>query len=335
MHTLPQPLKLSLLGPMFRYDRPQAGRYRQFWQWNVEAIGDAGPAVDAELIELGLRFYREAGLTTVQVKLNSIGDGACRPAYVAALAAYYRDHLAAVPESERARLEVNPLRLLDSKDAAMVELNRGAPLLWDHLCDACGEHFAAVRVHLDGLGIAYQLAPEIVRGLDYYTRTTFEYFRPGAEGQQDALGGGGRYDGLVELLGGRPTPGIGYALGLDRVVLALAAEGVAVAAEPSPVAVVVGTQPEATAARLRIATEIRAAGLPARAELMARKLGKQLEAASRVGAHFAVIVEDGADPTQLQLKDLQAGTQRAIAGSDLVKELERANRTHRHGAGES
>jgi histidyl-tRNA synthetase len=334
MHTLPQPLKLSLLGPMFRYDRPQAGRYRQFWQWNVEAIGDPGPAVDAELVELGLRFYRDAGLANVQVKLNSIGDGACRPAYVAALGAFYRDHLTILPAAERARLETNPLRLLDSKDAGMVELNRDAPLLWDHLCDACSEHFAAVRVHLDGLGIAYQLAAEIVRGLDYYTRTTFEYFRPGAEGQQDALGGGGRYDGLVALLGGRPTPGIGYALGLDRVVLALAAEGVVAEPEPVPVAVVVGTQPEATAARLRIATEIRAAGLPARAELMARKLGKQLEAASRVGAHFAVIVEDGADPGQLQLKDLQAGTQRAIAGSDLVRELERATRTHRHGVGD-
>jgi histidyl-tRNA synthetase len=331
MHTLPQPVKLSLVGPMFRYDRPQAGRYRQFWQWNVEAIGDPGPAIDAEVVELGLRFYREVGLSTVQVKLNTIGDSACRPAYVEVLSGFYRDHLTALPDLERKRLDTNPLRLLDSKNPAMVEVNRSAPLLWDHLCDACSEHFAAVRVHLDGIGVPYQLAPEIVRGLDYYTRTTFEYFRPGAEGQQDALGGGGRYDGLVELLGGRPTPGIGYALGLDRIVLALAAEGVADSAEPGPVAVVVGTEPEATAARLRIATEIRAAGLPARAELTHRKLGKQLEAASREGAHFAVIVEDEAGLGQLQLKDLQAGTQRAIAAGGLVKELERATRTHRHG----
>jgi len=341
MHTLPQPVKLSLYGPMFRYDRPQAGRFRQFWQWNVEAIGDPGPAVDAEVVELGLRFYRDVGLQTVQVKLNSIGDGACRPAYVAALTAYYRDHAAALPAAERARLETNPMRLLDSKDPAMLEINRAAPLLWDHLCDACSEHFAAVRVHLDALDVAYQLAPEIVRGLDYYTRTTFEYFRPGAEGQQDALGGGGRYDGLVELLGGRPTPGIGFALGLDRVVLALGAEGVAVEPDAVPVAVVVGTDPEATAARLRIATEIRAAGMPARAELTHRKLGKQLEAAAREGAHFAVIVgdESGAESAvasgQLQLKDLQAGTQRPIAGANLIKELERATRTHRHGVGEA
>ncbi|HEV2005440.1 MAG TPA: ATP phosphoribosyltransferase regulatory subunit, partial [Candidatus Limnocylindrales bacterium] len=187
---------------------------------------------------------------------------------------------------------------------------------------------------------------EVVRGLDYYTRTTFEYFRPGAEGQQDALGGGGRYDGLIELLGGRPTPGIGFALGIDRVVLARAAEGVAPEPEPAPVAVVVGIGPEATAARLRIATELRTAGIAARAELSQRKLGKQLEAAAREGAHFAVIVGDeprdaavagdtgpaaSVAAGQLQLKDLQAGTQRAIAARDLVKELERASRTHRHG----
>ena len=342
MQTLPRPVKVSLFGAMFRYDKPQHGRYRQFWQWNVEAIGDPGPAVDAEIVELGLRFYREVGLPTVQVKLNSIGDAACRPAYVAALTDFYREHLAVLPAPERARLETNPLRLLDSKDPAMVELNRGAPLLWDHLCDACGEHFAAVRVHLDALGVSYQLAPEVVRGLDYYTRTTFEYFRPGAEGQQDALGGGGRYDGLIELLGGRSTPGIGFALGIDRVVLARVAEGVAPEPEPAPVAVVVGIAPEGTVARLQIATELRASGIAARAELSHRKLGKQLEAAAREGAHFAVIVgDDEGDAAvaggtgQLQLKDLQAGTQRAIAATDLVKELERASRTHRHGVGES
>ncbi|HET9681115.1 MAG TPA: histidine--tRNA ligase, partial [Candidatus Limnocylindrales bacterium] len=203
MHTLPQPLRLSVYGPMFRYDRPQAGRYRQFWQWDVEAIGDPGPAVDAEIVELGIRFYRAAGIVDVEAKLNSIGDPACRPGYLAALRTFYERHRARLPDAELARLERNPLRLLDSKDAGLIELNREAPRIWDHLCDACAAHFAAVRVHLDALGVPYRLAPEIVRGLDYYTRTTFEYFKPGAEGQQEALGGGGRYDGLVELLGGR------------------------------------------------------------------------------------------------------------------------------------
>jgi histidyl-tRNA synthetase len=331
MHTLPQPVRLSLIGPMFRYDRPQAGRYRQHYQWDIEAIGDPGPGVDAELIELALRFYADSGLAGVQVKLNTIGDPVCRPAYLVTLAAYYREHAHQLAPADRARIETNPMRLLDTKEAATRAVNETAPLLWDHLCEPCAEHFAAVRLHLDALGIPYQLAPEIVRGQDYYTRTTFEFFRAGAEGQQDALGGGGRYDGLVELLGGRPTPGIGFALGLDRGVNALVAAGFE-AAEVAPVAVVVGADPEATAARLRIATELRAAGLAARADLSHRKLGKQLETAARDGAHFAAIVADELDAGQILLRDLPAGTQKAVPVADLVKELTRANRTHRHGA---
>jgi histidyl-tRNA synthetase len=331
LHTLPQPVRVSVYGPMFRYDRPQAGRYRQFWQWDVEAIGDPGPAIDAEILELGIRFYRGAGIHDVEAKLNSIGDPACRPGYLAALRDFYERHRGRLPESELGRLERNPLRLLDSKDASLVELNREAPHIWDHLCAACAEHFAAVRVHLDALGVPYRLAPEVVRGLDYYSRTTFEYFRPGAEGQQDALGGGGRYDGLVELLGGRPTPAIGFALGIDRVVLGLQADGVGPTGDAGPVAVVVGSDPGATVARLRLATDLRASGLAVRADLSARKLGKQLDAAARDGAHFAVIVSEDTDASQVQVKDLQAGTQRAVATPDLERELSRAARTHRHG----
>ena len=222
MQTLPQPVKLTTTGPMFRYDRPQAGRYRQFWQFDVEAIGDPGPAIDAEIIELATRFFAEAGVTGVEVLLNSIGDPACRPAYLAELTAYYRAHAAALPRTELDRLDRNVLRLLDSKDPAMAELNASAPRITDRLCDACSAHFAAVRAHLDAVGVGYRLEPGLVRGLDYYTRTAFELYVTGREGQQQALGGGGRYDGLVELLGGRPTPGIGFGLGLDRVALVLA-----------------------------------------------------------------------------------------------------------------
>ncbi len=207
MQTWPQPVKLSVLGPMFRYDRPQAGRYRQFWQWDAEAIGDPGPAVDAEIVELGWRFYAEAGVKGVEVLLNSIGDGACRPAYLEKLTAYFRSHEAALPELERRRLSTNPLRLLDSKDPDMAGLISEAPKMVDCLCEACAGHFAAVRAHLEAVGVPYRLQPMLVRGLDYYSRTAFEYYRSGAEGQQQALGGGGRYDGLAELLGGRPTPG--------------------------------------------------------------------------------------------------------------------------------
>src|SRR5688572_16690886 len=186
LQTWPQPVKLYEIGPMFRYDRPQAGRYRQFWQFDVEAIGDPGPAVDAEIIELAARFYRDAGLADVTIYLNSIGDAACRPAYVEELTAYYRAHVAELPTLERARLERAPLRLLDSKDPRVVALNAEAPKVTDRLCDACAEHFAAVRAHLDAVGVAYTLAPGLVRGLDYYTRTAFEAYPAGDEGQQSA-----------------------------------------------------------------------------------------------------------------------------------------------------
>ncbi len=323
MQTWPQPVKLTLIGPMFRYDRPQAGRYRQFWQWDVEAIGDPGPALDAELVELGARFYREAGLVDVDVLLNSIGDAACRPAYVAALTDYYRSVAEALPETERRRLETNPLRLLDSKDPAMTNVNLDAPAITDHLCTACAEHFAAVREHLDALGVDYRIERSLVRGLDYYTRTAFEYYRRGAEGQQQALGGGGRYDGLAELLGGRPTPGIGFALGLDRVVLALEEAGAEPAADAGPIAAVCGADPSDTVGRLRVASLLRGEGLAVRAELGQRKLGRQLEAAVREGARYAIILGDELADGEVQLRDLQAASQKTVRLEDLPGLLRR------------
>jgi histidyl-tRNA synthetase len=338
LQTWPQPVKVTMIGSMFRYDRPQAGRYRQFWQFDVEAIGDPGPAVDAEIIELAARFYRDVGLPDVTILLNSIGDAACRPAYVEELTAYYRRHEARLPPLERERLERNPLRILDSKDSAMIDVNGGAPVIGERLCEACATHFEAVRSHLDALGVVYTLEPRLVRGLDYYTRTAFEVYPAGVGGQQSAIGGGGRYDGLVQLLGGRPTPGIGFGIGLDRVLLALqeradrapAAEAI-LAPEPPPLAVVVGSDPADTAARLRLATELRGAGLAVRADLARRKLGKQLESAAREGAHFAVIVGDELASGQVQLRDLDAGTQRPTPVANLARELERAARTHHHG----
>jgi len=335
MQTLPQPVKLASTGPIFRYDRPQAGRYRQFWQFDVEAIGDPGPAVDAEIIELGVRFFAEAGVEGVEVLVNSIGDPACRPAYVEELTAYYRRHAGDLPPVERDRLERNVLRLLDSKDPAMTGLNAAAPKVTDQLCDACGAHFEAVQAHLAALGIQVRLDPAVVRGLDYYTRTAFEFYVAGREGQQQALGGGGRYDGLVELLGGKPTPGIGFALGLDRVALVLAeqaeAAGTAAPGQPGPLAVVVGADPDDTIGRLKVATDLRAANLRVRAELGRRKLGRQLEAAGKEGAHFAVILGDELADGHVQVRDLQAGTQRLVAIEDLARELARAEQSHRHG----
>jgi len=213
----------------------------------------------------------------------------------------------------------------------MVGLNAAAPRITDQLCGPCAEHFAGVRAHLAALEIDYRIEPSLVRGLDYYTRTAFEFYPRGAEGQQSAIGGGGRYDGLVELLGGRPTPGIGFGLGIDRVVLALDEAGLTDAPGGGPLAVVVGADPDATAERLVLATRLRADGLPVRAELSRRKLGRQLEAAAKEGAHFAVIVGDEQADGQVQLRDLQAGTQRAVAVEGLARELRRAAESHQHG----
>jgi histidyl-tRNA synthetase len=334
MQTLPQPVKLTLVGPMFRYDRPQAGRYRQFWQFDVEALGDPGPAVDAEIVELAARFYAEAGLPGVELRLNSIGDRACRPAYIEELRAYFTPLADRLPELERQRLATAPLRLLDSKDPVMQPLIADAPVITDRLCDGCRTHFVGVQRHLDALGVPVRLEPRLVRGLDYYTRTTFEFYPTGRDGQQDALGGGGRYDGLVELLGGKPTPGIGFGLGLDRVANALAAAGVTAETPRVPV-VVVGADPADTVTRLEVATRLRAAGVAARAELGERKLGRQLETAAKEGAHLAVIVGDELAASGLvQVRDLQAGTQRPVAVAELAREVARSQQQHRHGAGE-
>jgi histidyl-tRNA synthetase len=317
LHVRPGPLRVWLSGPMFRYDRPQAGRYRQFTQWDVEVIGDAGPAVDAELIELATRFCDSVGLEGTTVRLNSIGDAACRPAYRAALVEYFTPHRDRLGADGQRRLATNPLRVLDDR-ALDRELAAGAPRSLDHLCDACAAHFAAVRALLDRLGVAYVLDHRLVRGLDYYTRTTFELFATGREGQQDALAGGGRYDGLVEALGGPSTPGIGFGLGLDRIVLAMADRGVP--GRPAPVLlVVVGTRPDDVAERLIVAGALREAGLRVRPDGSERKLGRQLEAAAKLGARWAVIVGEELTRGSVILRDLSDGTQREVLLSEVAQ----------------
>jgi histidyl-tRNA synthetase len=251
---------------------------------------------------------------------------------VEALTTYFRAHELELPELERARLVSNPLRLLDSKDERMAPLIAAAPTIEAYLCPPCREHFDGLLAHLEALAIEPRLAPTLVRGLDYYTRTAFEFYRRGAEGQQQALGGGGRYDGLVELLGGQPTPGIGFGIGLDRVALALTERSAAPFVEPwRPAAVVVGADPDDTVVRLQLATELRGAGLSCQPDLTTRRLGKQLEGAARAGAHFAVICGDELAAGHIQLRDLKAGTQRQVAVEDLARELQRAQAQHRHG----
>lgn len=306
MRSQPQPVRLATVAQLFRYDRPQKGRYRQFTQFDVEAIGDAGPGIDLEVIELGAAYLCELGLTDVQVHLNSVGCSACRPAYVESLRAHFAPVVRDLSEGDQSRLATNPLRLLDSKEPATVERAASAPAITDHLCADCAAHHAAVTTGLATIGVAVVPAPRLVRGLDYYTRTAWEYLLPGEQGQQGALGGGGRYDGLVELLGGTPTPGIGFAIGIDRVVLALEARGLLPTAAAGPAIVVMGIEPESVAERVAIAGQLRAAGVSARADVSTRKIGKQLEGAVRDGALAVIIVEpDG----RLTLRDLVKASQ--------------------------
>ncbi|HEX5038674.1 MAG TPA: histidine--tRNA ligase [Candidatus Limnocylindria bacterium] len=309
MHVRPGPLRLTMIGPMFRYDRPQAGRYRQFSQWDVEVIGDPGPPVDAELIELASRFYAEVGLTDAVAHVNSIGDATCRPAYRQALIDYFAEHAERLTDDSRRRLEVNPLRVLDDKLLAE-DLADGAPKSVDHLCDACRAHFRGVLDLLDALGVRYLVDHRLVRGLDYYTRTAFEFVIAGREGQQQAIGGGGRYDGLAQLLGGRPTPGIGFGIGIDRTVLAMEEQSVALPT-PAPLLAVVGTGDD-HADRLRVAGRLRDAGLAVRPDGSDRKLGKQLEAAAKAGARWAVIVGEELQRDEVGLRDLDGGEQRTV-----------------------
>ncbi|MEY4388870.1 MAG: hypothetical protein RLZZ432_589 [Chloroflexota bacterium] len=306
MRSQPQPVRLATVTQLFRYDRPQKGRYRQFTQFDIEAIGEAGPGIDIEVVELGAAYLRDVGLADVEVHLNSVGCPGCRPAYAAALQAHFAPVADRLGPVDRTRLAENPMRLLDSKDPTAAERAASAPILSAHLCAPCAAHAAAVEAGLAAAGVRSVAAPRLVRGLDYYTRTAWEYLLPGEQGQQGALGGGGRYDGLAELIGGAATPAIGFAIGIDRVVLALEERG-KLPSTPAPAALYVASiDPDAAPARVALASRLRTAGASARADTGSRKIGKQLEAAVRDGAIAAIIIEpDG----QLSLRDLVAGTQ--------------------------
>ena len=319
MHVRPGPQRLWMIAPMFRYDRPQAGRFRQFVQWDVEVIGDPGPLVDVEVIELGHRFYAEVGVGEVVAYVNSIGDATCRPGYRAALVEYFGAHEDRLTDDSRRRLRINPLRVLDDKDLDP-ELAAGAPRSLDHLCDPCRAHFAAVQALLDDLGLRYEIDHRLVRGLDYYTRTTFEFYVEGRRGQQQALGGGGRYDGLVELLGGPATPGIGFGIGIDRTVLAANEQEVALPAGP-PLLAVVGADPDALAPRLKVAAALRGAGLRVRVDGSSRKLGKQLESAAKLGARYAILVDPQLGSERVILRDLEASEQREVALDEVASSI--------------
>lgn len=313
------PVKLRYFGPFFRYERPQAGRYRQLQQVGVEAIGVDDPALDAEVIAVADEGYRSLGLTGYRLELTSLGDAECRPAYRDLL----QEYMAGLPldEATRHRAEINPLRVFDDKRPAVRTLMEGAPLLVDHLSPAAAEHHAAVRAHLDDLGVAYVENPRMVRGLDYYTKTAFEFVHDGL-GAQSGIGGGGRYDGLMETLGGRPLSGVGFGLGVDRTLLACRAEGIAV---DDPPRVEVFGVPLGDAARSRlvvIAARLRAAGIRTDLAYGGRGLKGAMKSADRSGARYALVLGDrDIEAGTVGVKDLVSGEQRPVPLDGVVDEL--------------
>jgi histidyl-tRNA synthetase len=304
MHKLPQPVKLWYLSSFFRRERPQAGRFRQFWQVGAEAIGSADPAVDAELILLLSELLETVGARGMRLRLSSLGTPATREQYRADLQAYLRAHEAELSDEVRARIDLNPLRAFDADHPGTRRVMEGAPLLLDRLDAEDAEHFAAVRERLDEVGVQYEVDPTLVRGLDYYTRTVFE-FSSDALGAQSGVGGGGRYDGLMEIIGGAPTPGMGWAAGIERILLASPAAPVA----PLPLDLYVAyTGPEHGNAAFHLAADARRAGHSARLELGGRSLKGQLKQADRAGARYVAILGD--DGTAL--KDMETGEQKTV-----------------------
>jgi histidyl-tRNA synthetase len=315
----PLPVKLAYASAMFRQERPQKGRYRQFFQLGIEAIGSDSPLVDAEVVEVGWRFLQDEGVEP-RLLLNSIGhlDGSCRLGYLDTLRTWLEQNAGALAKEDRSRVTTNPLRTFDSKEPETVEAMKSAPSISDHLCDSCRKHFESVRELLSDVGVPFDVDPTLVRGLDYYTRTAFE-FVAGGLGSQNAVGGGGRYDGLSESLGGPPLPGIGFALGLDRIVLAQAES------EPShgPVrAYVVALGEEAARAAFGIVTDLRSAGIGAEMDLGGRGMKGQMKGADRSGARFAVILGDEELAAgEATIRDMTSGDQKRVPFDGIIESV--------------
>ena len=315
-HRPPTPFKAWYAAPSFRYERPQAGRYRQHHQLGVEALGTDDPDLDVEVIALAADLFADLGLRRVELHLNSLGDETCRPAHRAALVEWFTARRDQLCDEHRDRIEENPLRILDCKRPGCRAASEGAPRMVDMLCDDCAAHFARVKGGLDGLGVAYVIDPLLVRGLDYYTRTTFEFAAAALDAAQNGVGGGGRYDGLAEALGGDPTPGIGFGLGIERILLACDAEGVFPAADANVDVFVIDTT--GGEAALAITHELRAAGIAADRAFDDRSWKAQLKVAQRSGAALAVSVEaDGITIRTLREK----GEPEAVDRADIVEHV--------------
>lgn len=322
--SLPQPLKFYYFGPMFRHEQPQAGRYRQFYQFGTEIFGDASAVLDAQIIQFCFHLFSAVGLKKINIQINSLGCSQCRPAYRKALVDYYRHRKEKLCPDCKRRLKENPLRLLDCKEEKCQPIKVQAPASVDHLCDECRKHFKEVLEFLDELEIPYFLKSSLVRGLDYYTKTIFEIFWEGEEEAQVALGGGGRYDNLVKELGGKPTPAVGMALGLDRIVELMKKEQVKVGAGPNFKVFLVQLGLMGKKKSLKLFEKLHQAGILAAESLSRDSIKAQMKLADKFGVKFALILgqQEALDGTVI-IRDMQSGVQETVPQEKVVDELKK------------
>jgi histidyl-tRNA synthetase len=322
MHNLPQPVRLYYLCSVFRYERPQSGRYRQHNQFGIEVFGDGDASIDAEVIEMGWRFLESIGLGDLSLVVNSTGDPQCRPAYIETLATHYQGHVDRLCPDCKRRLERNPLRLLDCKQESCQPVIAEAPHSVDYLCDECEQHWGHLLTYLGEIGLDYEVDHRLVRGFDYYTRTVFE-ITPPIEGRQSTLVGGGRYDGLIQELGGRPTPGVGFGMGVERVLANLKRQEVPLPDRGGTKVLVAHVGEAGKLEAMTLAKEFRRGGVAAILAPSNRSLKSQLRYASSVKSTHAVIVgDDEIRKGVVVLRDLNKGEQREIANK--IDELTKA-----------
>jgi len=321
LFNLVQPVKLYYIGPAFRYERPQFGRYRQHHQFGFEALGDADPALDAEVIEMARQFFYSLGLSRFSIQLNSIGCKLCRPGYLEVLRQHYASYTDQLCPDCKARLVKNPLRLLDCKKTSCQEIAKTAPKIPDYLCHECQLHFQSVQKYLGAMSIPFQLNHRLVRGLDYYTRTVFEV-EPRDKGGQSTLGGGGRYDNLIEELGGKPTPAVGFAAGLERIILNLKKQKLDIPALPKPDAFIAYVEEEAKIEAMKIASELRKAGIAVIIATGDKSLRGQMRQANSLGIAYALILgEQELSKRNVVLRDMRSGEQKTIPLAEIASRL--------------
>jgi histidyl-tRNA synthetase len=321
MHNQPQPVRVFYICPIFRYERPQSGRYRQHHQFGIEVFGDTDASIDAEVIEVAWRFLESIGLTDLSLTINTIGDRKCRPGYINTLRDYYRPHYDALCDDCKRRLESNPLRLLDCKNESCQPIIAGAPKSSDYLCEECAEHWDNLKKYLDTIGLAYTTDHTLVRGFDYYTRTVFE-ISPPVEGRMSTIVGGGRYDGLIEELGGRPTPGIGFGMGIERVIVNLKRQEIVVPDYLETKVLVAHVGNDAKIEAVRLSSELRQLGISTVIGPAERGLRSQLRYASSVDATHAIIIgEDELKKGFVVLRDLEAHEQIELAPEKVAEAI--------------